>query len=77
MIYHLEIQVYADRYGDLCERGSFYSNVYLHYEQALQAGIEEVNARLKKLQDKDIDYQNDERRPLLKKKFIAILSFMN
>lgn len=60
MIYHLEIQVYINRYGDLCESNSFYSNVYLHYEQALQAGIEEVNERIKKLQDKDIYYQNDE-----------------
>ena len=60
MIYHLEIQVCINRYGDLCERNSFYSNVFLGYEQALQAGIEEVNERLKKIQDKQIDYRNDE-----------------
>ncbi|MBC3805710.1 hypothetical protein GH808_14995 [Acetobacterium fimetarium] len=59
--------IYVNRYGDLCERNSFYSNVYLHYEQAFQVGIEEVNERIKKLQDKDIDYQNDEMATFIRK----------
>lgn len=66
MIYHLEIQVCINRYGDLCESNSFFSNVFLGYEQALQAGIQEINERLKKLQDKDIDYQIDEMATFIK-----------
>lgn len=59
MIFHMEMQVYVNQYGHLCDRDSFYSNVYTSYETAYEKGIQELNRRIIKLKEADANY-NDE-----------------
>lgn len=58
MIYHVELQVYVNQYGDLCEKDSFYSNVYTSYKTAYERGLQELNRRIKKLKAADPDYRD-------------------
>lgn len=59
MIFHLEIQVYVNRYGNLCDRDSFYSNVYTSYQTAYEEGIQELNRRIIELKEADAHYYDE------------------
>lgn len=59
MIYHVEIQVYISKHGNLCEKNSFYSDVYFSYENAFEEGNKELNRRIIELKNTDTNY-NDE-----------------
>lgn len=59
MIFHLEMQVYVNQYGDLCDRDSFYSDVYTSYETAYEKGIQELNRRIIELKKSDATYTDE------------------
>ncbi|CRZ35087.1 hypothetical protein DFR55_12917 [Herbinix hemicellulosilytica] len=59
MIFHLEMQVYVNKYGDLCDRDSFYSDVYTSYEIAYEKGIQELNRRIIELKEADAHYYDE------------------
>lgn len=54
MVFHLEVQAYSTRYGDLVERDSYYSGVYSTMKRAVEEGMRFINKKFK-----DIYQQSD------------------
>lgn len=60
------MRVYVNRYGNLCDIDSFYSNVYTNYENAFEEGIQELNDRIIKLKNADANYFDEKTETFIK-----------
>jgi hypothetical protein len=60
VVYHLIVNVNTEKYGKLCERYSYFSDVFVSLESAVKAGIEQVKKRIDEFFNEDSRYDKHE-----------------
>lgn len=60
VIYHLVVDVHTEKYGELQEQDSYFTDVFPTLDLAVERGKQEVKERIEKLFKADADYEDDE-----------------
>jgi hypothetical protein len=60
VIYHLVIDVHPNKFGELWESNSYFSDVFPTLDLAVEVGKEEVRNRIDELLKKDTSYEESE-----------------